>query len=396
MRICMFFSIFPPRYGGGTKQALKLARALRDKGVDIFFVALSDHPEQKCRGVFEGFDVYFIPLNNLDIFIEGRSPLHSKILLIVKLFAKFFTLRNKYSIIHLQGLAYPYTTLSMLAKALNKKIMAKISMLQETNFGDCGRTFGRISRYSALRIDKLISISSMIRDKLIDDDFERSRVLFIPNSVDIRNYRPLQPDEKFELKREMNIDSGTIITFVGGITYRKGADRLISIWHPIYERYPDSQLILIGPRSGEEGASGDRFCYDEVKREIGEYRMVDRVSFTGRIDNVEKYLQISDLFVFPSRMEGMPNVILEAMACGVPAVSYRVSGVDDIISDGENGYIVDIGDESGFSEAVTDLLDNERKRENFSRRAREEIVNRFSLDFVSDQYILVYRSLLES
>ena len=111
---------------------------------------------------------------------------------------------------------------------------------------------------------------------------------------------------------------------------------------------------------------------------------------------VSEYLQISDLFVFPSTMEGMPNAILETMSCGVPAVSYCVSGVNDIIIDGENGRIIETGNESAFQKAVLELLQDKKKRKSYSRQARKRIIEKFSLDFVSDQYVKVYNSLMEN
>ncbi|MBN2070326.1 MAG: glycosyltransferase family 4 protein [Candidatus Krumholzibacteriota bacterium] len=396
MKVCIFFPIFPPRFGGGTIQALKLADELRRKGVDIFFVALTDCPWQRGSGKYEGVEVHYIFVNDLDIYIEGQSTLIDKLKIFIKLFVTFIRLRKKYSIIHIQGMGYPYTSLSILAKLYRKKTLAKVSMLQEVNFKDCGRIFGMISRYSALKVDRLIAISSLIRDRLIEDNFKESKVRYIPNSVDIQKYHPLSPDQKKKLKRELNIDNQLVITFVGGITYRKGVDRLVSMWPAIFEKYPDSCLFLVGPLSEKEGATGDKFCYEEIKKDIKDKELGEVIQFTGRVDNVAEYLQISDLFVFPSTMEGMPNVLLETMACGVPAISYRVSGVDDIIVDGENGRIINVGDESAFREAVIELLRDEDKRSNYSREAREKIVDIFSLDSISDLYIEIYDSLAES
>ncbi len=393
MKVCIFFSIFPPRFGGGTIQGIELAKALLARGVDVFFVALTNDAGQKSKDEYEGIEVHYIYVKNLDRLIEGKSSLSEKLVLNLKLFAKFFALRKKYSIIHILTMVYPYTSLSLLARLLGKRIIAKTSMLQEVYFRDTGRIFGRINKSCADRMHRLITISSMIQDALMKEGFDESRVLFIPNGVDTGRFTPLPPGEKEGLKNRLDLGGGSVVSFVGGITYRKGIDRLVSIWPEIVNRYPANRLVLVGPRSESEGVAGDRFCLEEVQGMIDALKLGDYIRFTGKVGNVVEYLQVSDLFVFPSTMEGMPNVILEAMSCGVPAVSYRVSGVDDIMEDGQSGRIIEPGDERAFLAAVMELLGDEEKRKYLSSKARERIVSRFSLESIADRYIQVYNSI---
>ncbi len=391
--ICMFFPIFPPRYGGGTIQAITLAKELRSRGVDIFFVALTDDPSQRGEAIFEGFEVHFVQIADLDVYIESRSSIPEKLKLLLKIYSKMYSLRKRYSILHIQGLAYPYSSLSILAGLLGKRSIAKVSMLQEVAFSDCGRLFGRMSRLSARRLDRLVAISSMIRRAAVDSGIDGSMVEFVPNAVDVEKYFPLPGPERAALKSSLGITGKPVVTFVGAITYRKGVDGLVSLWPDIAAGFPDSVLVLIGPRSEEEGVSGDRFCFEEATGMVREHNMESRVLFKGRVDNVAEYLQVSDLFVFPSTMEGMPNVVLEAMACGVPAIAYRVSGVEDVIEDGENGLLLDVGDTEGFRSAVSQLLGSGDKRGLFGKNALETIRGGFTYREIADRYIEIYRSL---
>jgi glycosyltransferase involved in cell wall biosynthesis len=114
----------------------------------------------------------------------------------------------------------------------------------------------------------------------------------------------------------------------------------------------------------------------------------------GERQDVELYLQASDIFVLPSKLEGMPNVLLEAMACGLPCVTTRVSGTQDIIDDGTSGLLVEYGDPEALRTCLVALLRDSERRCRIGVNAKRTIDGRFSLERIADLYAMNYAELL--
>jgi len=108
------------------------------------------------------------------------------------------------------------------------------------------------------------------------------------------------------------------------------------------------------------------------------------------------YLQQADLFVLPSRAEGISNALLEAMACGLPVVVSDIPGNVDVIEPGRNGLLFTVDDHGSLASAVTLLLTQRDLRGRLGRAARQTVENRFSLSFIADRLITLYRDLMSS
>lgn len=391
MDVCYFTPIFPPRYSGATFQSITLAKALRKKGCNILFVAFTEGEE--TRGVIDGLEVYYIPVKDLNRIIGGKASTVEYLNILLRLFILLFRLRNKFSIIHSHILGHPYTALSVIGSLLRKKTVAKVTMSSDIDFASIGRFYGRLNRSMTAKFDRLIAISTEIRQDLRDIDMDQQKIEFIPNSIDVDRFHPVSAERKKALKMKYGIFMKYIITFVGGITFRKGVNFLVEIWPDIIKMFPDSLLVLVGPKGTEDGILGDESCYKEVMEIIERFKLERNVILTGRVSNVEEYLQISDLVAFPSKKEGMPNVVLESMACGIPVVSYNVSGINDIIQRGINGEIIDARDKKSFVSTLIDLLQEPSKREMFSRNAYRDVSDGFSVDKIAERYIQLYRNL---
>ena len=110
---------------------------------------------------------------------------------------------------------------------------------------------------------------------------------------------------------------------------------------------------------------------------------------------IEKYYQASDVFVLPSNREGLPNVLLEAMACGLPVVASNLNGITDwIIKDGKNGFLFEPGDSNQLGEILLKVLDDDQLSQEVGLHARETVIKRFSMDTVANSYFNLYKSLV--
>ena len=201
---------------------------------------------------------------------------------------------------------------------------------------------------------------------------ELSNVEVIPDPL------PFQVDAKSDLHAKR------IIT-IGRYAYQKGYDMLLRAWAEIEKKYPDWQLAIYG--------MGDQ---DPLRNQIRELGLdADRCSLNGPVNDVIKEYQNSSVFVLPSRFEGFGLVIIEAMSCGVPVVAFNCPmGPDEIISDGEDGFLVPVGDIRALAEKLQTLMQNQELRMKFSETSYRNS-GRYRIDKISNQWIQLFTQLSE-
>lgn len=169
---------------------------------------------------------------------------------------------------------------------------------------------------------------------------------------------------------------------VGRYVYQKGFDLLLQAWASIERQHPDWQLVVFG--------DGDRTSYERQMEELG----VDagRCHLNGPTSNIQQEYANSSLFVFSSRFEGFGMVLVEAMACGLPVVSYACPcGPKDIVRDGEDGLLVENGNVEALASALSRLMSDESLRHSMSQAGRKN-VQRFSME----QIALSWKQLFEN
>ena len=144
-----------------------------------------------------------------------------------------------------------------------------------------------------------------------------------------------------------------IILNVGRLHYQKGQDYLIRAFATVADQIPEWQLTIVG-----EGDERDR-----LQSLIGQYALSERVKLIGRVADPFAWYRRASIFAFPSRWEGTPNALLEAMSCGLPVVVSRASlSVTELVRDGQEGLVIPADDERAFGEALVRLVKDESLR----------------------------------
>lgn len=191
-------------------------------------------------------------------------------------------------------------------------------------------------------------------------------------------YNPLS----FFPDKVSNCQSKQVIA-VGRYTYQKGFDMLIDTWKIVSEKHPDWILKIYG--------GGKRSEFIKKRNSLG----LDKTLFIepSTDDIIDKYCE-SSVFVLSSRFEGFGMVITEAMACGIPAVSFMCpSGPRDIIKDGEDGLLVENGNVEQLAEKICYLIENEEIRKEMGKKARVN-VERFKIEKIGKQWKDTFESVL--
>jgi len=209
--------------------------------------------------------------------------------------------------------------------------------------------------------------------------------------VDTDRFQPISLEERAETRKSLAIpEDAPVCLFIGAISRRKGVDLLIEAWPLVKAQMDRAVLILLGPTSWLASTEEQAAFGREVKSVADDPSLGIRMTETR---DVAQYLQASDLFTLPSRQEGLPNAVLEALAAGLPLVFTRSEWItSDFIEDGVNGLLVEEENPSALSEAILGVFQDRDSRESLGRASREIALTRYSMDVKAKHYLDLYRS----
>ena len=379
IRPCMVSFYFHPNYSGSAIQALNLSTHLQRLGIRPMIVSanLSGSSSQES---FDG-----IPVHRLAVARHPDAQIPSFWLSAARF---LWTRRAEYDLIHAHG-TVQHGVVSLLGRLLNKPTILKVAMADsDLAFTRQGRVFGSLNQFMVRRFDRYIATTQAIVNELNARGLDREGVRFIPNGVDTAVFAPLSGTAKGALKERLGFTAGLLVSCVAAVNERKNIDGVLRIWRQAVARGAPGHLAVVGP-------SPDSRYYEVLTQYVREQQIGDRVSFVGQQADVASYLQASDVFLFPSKREGMPNAVIEAMSCGLTCLVSTSSGVEGLIRDGVDGYLLDVSDERGFTAALLTVLADEPLRAAIGENAREHIAADFSLGSIALRYQGLYDELLQ-
>ena len=389
IKVLMVISQFYPIIGGAEKQAQLLAQKLIKKGIDVNIVTgrwkFRTARKERINGipVFRNFAFWGM------FGIKGIRTIGA---LIYMMSLGLFLLLHKerYDLIHVHQVLYPAFVSALIAKGIfNKPILMKMGCSGLT--GDIINIkrfpFGRFQlKYLMKKVDLLVTVNHEGRDEFKAIGFPESKIHYIPNGIGP------PPDGKNDYD-----EARTFITTVR-LDPQKGIDILLKAWHKVTFEQKGLKLIILGQGPRES----------ELKALAKALRIEESVQFAGLVSNVGDYLEKADIFVLPSRAEGMSNALIEAMSFGLSCIATKISGntelmglnPDQIVSEGgffvaKNGIFINPDDVEGLAKAILFLIHNAQVRKEVGIHGRSHIQNHFSIDSIADRYVALYRSLLQ-
>ena len=388
MRTLHYIASFFPYDRGATHSAIRLARGLRERGVDVEFIVEDLGPEWRDGGTYDGFPVRSFPVTNpgkkrkLNGFLSLRRYLRER--------------RGQYDLFHVHGGPYMNLLLAWQAgKWLRCPTMMKMTLDGwDTPDGVAKARHGWWALPLFNRLDGVVAMTSGQAEKCRAWNI-KGRVEVIPNGVDTDHFIPLPASEKAALRQSMHLPvDRPIMAYAGYLGDVKGTDILFKTWDRLRQTIPDLQLLLIGNYMGDTNMSASLDAFLERHGIDPALARHPSVHQTGKLDSVVRGLQYADVFVFASRQEGFGTVQIEAMACGLPCVVNDLPGVScDIYPTEEVGYRIADNRVEGFVAVLENLFASPDTARRVGQAARERAVHHFSVASVAARYLDFYNQL---
>lgn len=251
----------------------------------------------------------------------------------------------------------------------------------------------RINNKVLLSLDKttnrfarhIMAVAGACRDFLIHHErIPPEKITLIPNAIDLRRFAPgtvTRNESRAVLGLPLDV---LVIAGVGRLNPQKNFSLFLEIAAALAQRFPSARFLLAG--EGPEEA-----MLREKAKALG---LGDRVIFAGYVADTRRVYVAADVLLMPSRFEGLPMALLEAMAMGLPVVASNLDGIAEVVTDGKEGFLVAPGDAKEFADRVARLLESESLASAMAAEARAKIEAKHSVERMTSAVEAVYDRFL--
>jgi len=365
---------FPPEEGIGN-YVYGLSQQLIRKGHQVTLFTRGSFPKVQKESI-DGITVIkapFFPLYPLYVHLHE-----------VMLNSVFQKMEDEFDLVHIHSPLCPMVKTSLPIVATIHTPMMVDTQMRYDEAGDVhskiehlmGRTVSYHFEQKLIdHAQKITTVSHSVREELESYGLEKESIDVIGNGVDEKLFVP--SGERSETP---------MILYTGRIDYRKGLYDLIDSSRIICQMHPDVKFVI----------TGKGHLLEKLQSKVDSLGLRDHFDFVGFVSKSDliRLYQQATLYVLPSHYEGLPTVLLEAMACGAPVVATAVSGNLDVIEDGVNGLLVPSKQPRKIAEAVHSILEDQSLQNQLSAMARKTIEQKFTWDIISDSYQKIYEELV--
>jgi len=317
----------------------------------------------------EGYKIFLCSQN-------GRYSKYLRMLEVAKLLKK-----NRIDIVHSHSVACVDGVMGGVLAGTPVRIHTDHCKNYPTNW-----RYMRSEKIASYFADQFVAVSNHTKRDLVQwENISPDKIQVIYNGMNFGSQFGEKDHER--ILQELGLKSHEkVIGSVGRIEYQKGYDLLIDSAKEILDQHPATRFVIVGGGSKEE----------ELRTQIRRLNLERQVILTGWRVDAPLILSTFDIFVMTSNFEGMPIVLLEAMAMGKPIVSTAVGGSPEIIDHGENGYLLRDRKPNKLASLIADLLVNERKREEMGEKGRRKYQMNFTAEKMAKDYSNLYEKYLSS
>ncbi|WP_186577852.1 N-acetyl-alpha-D-glucosaminyl L-malate synthase BshA [Aquibacillus kalidii] len=359
-----------PTVGGSGVIATELGKMLASEGHEIHFITSS--VPFRLNSVHPNIYFHEVEMNHYPVF---QYPPYD--LALANKMAEVID-TEKLDILHVHY-AIPHAVCAILAKEMAEHKVKIVTTLHGTDITVLGidRSLKKMIKHGIEKSDAVTAVSHSLVNQTKEMLQIEKEIDVVYNFVDeseyfYRNNKNLK--DQFRIKEEEKV-----IVHISNFRKVKRVHDVIYSFEKISSEVP-SKLLLIG--DGPE--------YSEVHQLVKELNLLDKVLFLGKQKNIAELLSISDLMLLLSEKESFGLVLLEAMACGVPGIGTNVGGIPEVIEDGANGFIVEVGAIDQIADKAVTILKDPVLWERLSTEAKQRVEERFHSTMIRKQYEQIY------
>jgi glycosyltransferase involved in cell wall biosynthesis len=232
------------------------------------------------------------------------------------------------------------------------------------------RVYEALDRACLRRMDRVVCVSEVQAGKVRRAGVRPGRVTVIRNAVLVERFDHVDPADRRALEAMFPRAPERIVGSAGRLSPEKGFGVLVEAAASVARTDPEAGFIHFG----------DGPLRAAIERRIADLGLQERFILAGFRRDIDRFIPHWDLSVLPSFTEGLPTVVLESYAAGVPVVATAVGGTPEAVADGVDGYLVPPGDPGPLARRILELLRDEHRRSDMGRRGRERVRREFTFD----------------
>lgn len=357
-----------PRGGGSEAQVRTLARGLRARGVKVTVLApmLAHGPQRRVERL-DGVPVVRLKYPRLRLL---GGPL-----LWGTLAAFLYRRRNLYGAWHVHIAHHMGAVCALMGQLLDRRVLVKVSgwwELEKGTLAPGAAPLTRLAHRLLLKADGWQAISQRIAQDLRRSGIPSERILRIPNAVDTRRFAYIAHPAH----------QAPVFIFIGRVVAEKGLPTLFDAFARIVPEFPAAKLLIVG----------DGVMLPELRERAASMGISSNIEFAGHQDDIERQLARADVGVLTSRIEGLSNTLLECMASGLPMIASRISGNEDFVEPGVNGWLYEAGAIDALANCLREAAAaTPAQRAGMGANARAKVQRDAGLDQVLERLTSVYR-----
>jgi N-acetyl-alpha-D-glucosaminyl L-malate synthase BshA len=371
-----------PTYGGSGVVATELGIELAALGHEVHFISYSQ--PFRLTGRETGIYYHEVPVSNYPLF--EFPPYDLALASRMAEVAEYYLL----DILHVHY-AIPHSVSALLARQMlaeRGKHLPFVTTLHGTDITLVGmdRSYLPITRYAIQQSDGVTSISDYLKQVTVENFGITRPIEVVHNFVNCDVYKPFaetEADVRAKARERFAAPGEFLFMHLSNFRPVKRVADVVQIFARVAKHLP-ARLALIGD-------GPDRSTAEWLSHSLGIH---DRIHFLGKQDRVHELLPLADLMLMPSEMESFGLAALEAMACQTPAIATRVGGVPELITDGVDGLLFNVGDVDAMAAGSIALLNDPERHQAMRKAARKTAQDRFCSTRILPRYIAFYESLL--
>src|SRR5262245_60666417 len=358
-----------PTYGGSGVVATELGKELASRDHDVHFISYALPIRLTMT-----YHVYFHEVEVLTYPLFEYPPYD---LVLATKMAEVMT-RFELDILHVHY-AIPHSISAYLAKKMTDRVVPFVTTLHGTDITLVGndRSYLPITRFGIEQSDAVTAVSEYLKRRSLQEFQIEKTIHVVPNFIDGRVYG--RASVKSVSKTFAGDDEGLLI-HISNFRPVKRVEDVIAIFSNVRQRQK-ARLLMVG--DGPERPKAEWLARTQG--------VADDVIFVGKQNEMSQFLAVSDALLLPSELESFGLVALEAMACEVPVIATHVGGIPEVVRDGVDGFLYNIGDTSAMADGCYSILKDRTFRGELGRAARDRAIREFSAANIVMQYEDLYR-----